>query len=60
MTITVKRYTAAELEKNRRELLASVHMTADQLRERGRNQTLSPEERQVLREIENIDYLLGL
>lgn len=59
MAITVKRRTVTELEANRRELVESVAMSEEQLREHARNAALRRDERQVLREIDNIDYLLG-
>ncbi|MEU2313121.1 hypothetical protein CWI85_28500 [Streptomyces albidoflavus] len=56
---TLIRRTPADLLAQRDRLLAEVHMTADELRDRAEVHTLSARELAVWHTIEGIDYLLG-
>ncbi|MFJ2635995.1 hypothetical protein ACIO6U_29145 [Streptomyces sp. NPDC087422] len=56
---TMIRTTAAELETQREQLLAEVHMTFEELRQRAESYSLSSNELDVWHTIEGIDYLLN-
>ncbi|MFI7406601.1 hypothetical protein ACIBW9_40085 [Streptomyces sp. NPDC049541] len=56
---TVIRKTPAELTAQRERLLAEVHMTFEELRDRAENYSLSSDELDVWHTIEGIDYLLN-
>ncbi|MEV6013267.1 hypothetical protein AB0M29_41725 [Streptomyces sp. NPDC051976] len=55
---TVIHRTPSELEDQRARLLADVHMSYEQLRDRAETYSLSPHELDVWHTIEGIDYLL--
>lgn len=51
--------SVAELADERRDLLASLRITEDELRERASRELLTGGERQVLRRLDQIAFLLG-
>jgi hypothetical protein len=55
---TVIHKTRAELEAQRERLLAGVHMSYEELRDRAEAYNVSPDQLDVWHTIEGIDYLL--
>lgn len=59
MTVTVIDLDPDELGRSRSELLKSLHLTEDELRNRVDSETATREERTALDRLEEIAFLLG-
>jgi hypothetical protein len=55
---TMIRVTPEELQRQREQLLAEIHMTYEELRDRAETYSLSAAELDIWHTIEGIDYLL--